>query len=170
MCNKFCLEFIKKNLSEKNILNKTVLEVGSLDVNGSPRSIVMELGPSEYVGVDIAAGAGVDLLCRAEDLLEKFGQDKFDVLISMEMLEHVKNWQEVIHNIKNVIKPNGLLVLTTRSKGAGYHGYPYDFWRYGKEDFEFIFSDFIIERLEKEWGGYGCLSRLEGLPVLLKKN
>ncbi len=52
--------------------------------------------------------------------------------------------------IKHVCKPDGTLLLTTRSIGFGYHGYPFDFWRYETEDIKQIFSDFEILSLEKD--------------------
>src|SRR5207253_9693337 len=79
-----------------------------------------------------------------------FGPETFDIVVSTEMIEHVRNWREAISSIKQVCKPGGTLVLTTRSIGYGYHGYPYDFWRYETEDLKRIFSDFEILALEKD--------------------
>lgn len=156
MCNNFCIDFGKRNLSEDDIKGKAVIEVGALDVNGSLRPVLQNFHPKSYVGVDIEAGPGVDQICDAESLIATFGYNKFDVLICNEVLEHVKNWQTVIHNFKNILKPQGILLITTRSKGASYHGFPFDFWRYEESDFKFMFSDFNIEILEKEPGqGHG---------------
>jgi hypothetical protein len=65
MCNTLCLEFIEKALSEEDVKGKNVLEVGSFDVNGSPRAYVESMLPSSYVGIDIAPGPGVDEVCDA---------------------------------------------------------------------------------------------------------
>jgi SAM-dependent methyltransferase len=99
------------------------------------------------VGVDITSGPGVDKICRAEDLLVNFGPEKFDVLISTELLEHIRHWRSAISNMKRVLKPGGILLITTRSKGTGYHGFPYDFWRFERSDMERIFADSEIEVL-----------------------
>lgn len=67
-----------------------VLEVGACDVSGSIRPIISEaFGPAEYIGVDIVPGPGVDKVCAAEDLVAVFGEDRFDCVISTEMLEHL---------------------------------------------------------------------------------
>ena len=96
--------------------------------------------PNKYVGVDIENGKFVDFIVPAEKLVEFFGINKFDVVISTEMLEHVRDWRIVINNLKEVLKPGGILYITTVSKGFGYHAYPYDFWRYEIEDIKKYFQ------------------------------
>lgn len=134
----------------EEIKGKDVIEVGSRDVNGSLRSVIKAWGAKQYIGVDIMNGPGVDTVCDAESLVRRFGPETFDIVISTEMVEHVKNWREAISNIKQVCKPRGIVLLTTRSKGYGYHGYPFDFWRYEPEDMKQIFSDFEITTLERD--------------------
>ena len=50
-----------------------VLEVGSLDINGSVRDLFSDC---DYTGVDLALGPGVDLACQGQ-LLE-FPTARFD--------------------------------------------------------------------------------------------
>jgi SAM-dependent methyltransferase len=132
------------------VAGRSILEVGALDVNGSLRSIAERFGPSRYVGVDLYEGPGVDRICDAHDLLHEFGAESFDGLISTELLEHVRDWQTVVRNFKRVLKPGGWLLLTTRSAGFPYHGYPLDFWRYERSDLAALFSDFEIETIESD--------------------
>lgn len=148
MCNRACIMFGAANLTTDEIRGKRVLEVGSIDVNGNLRPTVEALGPREYVGVDIEQGRGVDVVCRAEDILSKFGKESFDAVISTEMLEHIRDWRTVVSNIKNVCRPGGVILLTTRSHGFKYHGFPYDFWRYELADMKHIFSDFEIQAMQ----------------------
>jgi SAM-dependent methyltransferase len=150
MCNSACIQFVKKNLKESDITGKSVIEVGSLDINGTLRPIVEVYKPALYTGVDLFNGPGVDIVCDAKELIDIFGQERFDLLISTEMVEHVLDWKKIITNFKNILKPSGVLLITTRSKGFFYHGYPYDFWRYELEDMKEIFSDFEIISLEKD--------------------
>jgi SAM-dependent methyltransferase len=121
-----------------------------MDVNGSLRSHVESLGPSRYIGVDIEAGPGVDVICDAEHLLAVFGPESFDVVISTELLEHVRDWRRVVGTMKRLLKSEGTLLITTRSNGFPYHGYPYDFWRYELSDMRVIFTDFTIEALQSD--------------------
>ncbi len=142
--------FGAKCLSREEIENKRVIDVGSFDFNGSIRPIIENWQPTEYLGVDIIEGTSVDLVCNADDLVEKFGKDSFDVVLSLEMLEHSPNWQKSITNLKSICKPNGIILITTRSHGYPYHGYPNDFWRYELKDMEAIFADCEILALESD--------------------
>jgi SAM-dependent methyltransferase len=150
MCSESCIIFGFENLKEEEIKGKRVIEVGSYYVNGSLRSLIQLSSPSEYIGVDIEKGPGVDLICQADNLIREFGRESFDIVISTEMLEHVKNWSLVISNLKNLCRPGGIILITTRSYGFGYHAFPYDFWRYELEDVKAIFEDCEILKLEKD--------------------
>lgn len=145
-----CAKFIITSLGYKEVEGKRVLEVGSLDVNGSVRPFVEIFKPAEYIGADIASGRGVDVVCDVKDIVERFGPDSFDVVVSTELLEHVRDWRAAIHAIKRVCRLGGRILITTRSAGFPYHAHPYDFWRYEIEDIEYIFKDCIIEQIEKD--------------------
>jgi SAM-dependent methyltransferase len=147
MCSPWDLETVKGALTPADVRGKRVLEVGSLDVNGSVRGDITRLGPAEYVGIDIRPGPGVDVLCDAGDLVARFGENAFDVVVSTELLEHAEDWRRVISNIKRVTRPDGVMIVSTRSYGVDFHRRPFDWWRYEKEDFETIFSDVRVEHL-----------------------
>jgi len=145
-----CILFAAKNLNKEEIIKKKVLEVGSYNINGSIRPLIESWKPKEYIGVDIIRGVGVDFICDANNLIEKFGKNSFDVVIATEVLEHVKDWKRVISNIKNVCKPNGIILITVRSYGFHYHPFSYDFWRFELNDMKNIFSDCNILTLERD--------------------
>lgn len=147
MCHDSCLSFGSILLTKSVCFNKKILEVGSLNINGSLRTVIMPFSPLKYVGVDIIPGKGVDSICSATDLISTFGKNSFDIVISTELIEHTFNWKSVISNIKGVCKCYGFILITTRSKGFFYHPFPDDFWRYSLSDFEFIFSDFKTIKL-----------------------
>jgi SAM-dependent methyltransferase len=119
-----------------------------MNVNGSARSLIEQWMPCGYIGVDIEPGPGVDSIVSAENLVREFGSNSFDMLVSSEMVEHIPDWRRVVSEMKQVTRPGGCIMLTTRSRGFPLHTYPYDFWRYEVNDLRIIFSDFQIERLE----------------------
>lgn len=172
MCNKECILFAKKCLSEEHVSGKRVLEVGSRNINGTARTHAMSLGPIEYVGVDVAPGEGVDRICSALELVGTFGADSFGVVISTEMLEHVEDWQSAISNMKRVLQPGGILVLTTRSYGFGYHGCEAygDYWRFSLDDMCEIFVDFVDVLVESDPFEPGVFVRATKPETFIEEN
>lgn len=157
MCTEACLDYGKKHLTEEDIKDKHVIEVGSMDVNGSLRPIAEAHGPRGYIGVDVAEGPGVDEICSVHDLVNRFGEESFDLVISSEMIEHVQDWRLAISQMKAILKPGGAILITTRSYPFPYHEYPYDYWRFELDDMRAIFSDMRIESLEPDEGAPGVL-------------
>lgn len=144
------LLFVAKHLLPEDVRDARILEVGSLDVNGSVRPIIERDAPREYIGVDIAAGPGVNIVCDAQGLVDRFGAGSFDIVISTELLEHVRDWREAVHQMKMVCKDGGIILVTTRSRGFPYHGFPHDYWRFEIADMREIFADCAIAALEPD--------------------
>jgi hypothetical protein len=155
------MAFAVSALTEREVRGSRVFEVGAYDVNGSVRSHVESLRPREYVGIDMRGGPGVDVVCDAGELPERFcfvsADDGPDVLISTEMLEHAEDWQAAMRGMIDVLYPSGpagggLLVLTTRSEGFPLHGYPDDHWRFSVDAMGAIVkaAGLDVERLEAD--------------------
>lgn len=141
MCNYACIDFGMRQLGEKQIKGFKVLEVGAYDVNGSLREYVESLKPASYLGVDLIPGPSVNYLCPVELIVEALGKESFELVISTEMIEHVKDWRLAITNLKTVCTIGGTILITTRSKGFSKHDFPSDYWRFEIDDMKYIFSD-----------------------------
>lgn len=126
------LDWVQQTLSAADIAGRSVLEVGSYDVNGSVRPHVESLGPEQYLGVDAGPGPRVDQVVDCEHLVQTVGSG-WDIVISTEMLEHVRNWRTCLLQLAEAVMPGGMLLLTTRSPGFPYHPYPEDHWRFTVE-------------------------------------
>jgi SAM-dependent methyltransferase len=170
MCNSECIRFVEKRLTESEIKGNRVLEVGAMDVNGSVRRLAVQHQPVAYVGVDIAPGPGVDEVCDVQNILRQYGHAAFGVVICTEVLEHVREWRTAISQLKHVLKPTGVLLLTTRSKGFPYHGYPHDFWRFECHDLEAIFGDLEIEAVERDPSSPGAFLKARKLADFVEKD
>lgn len=170
MCNANCILFGALNLSSKEVTKKKVIEIGACDVNGSLRQLIQSWEPKLYVGVDIEKGKGVDVICSVEELLDHFGPRQFDVVIATEVLEHVRNWRKAISNIKNICRDNGIILITTRSYGFGYHAFPYDFWRFEIDDMKEIFSDCKIEKIDRDEPEAGVLMKAKVPKRFIEKD
>lgn len=112
------MNYIKNLKTEypKVFENNEVIEFGALDVNGSPREI---FDSRKYIGVDAQAGKGVDIrsLCHAYK-----GEEKYDVVVSTEMLEHDPYWDLSILKMLDLVKIGGSLILTVAGPARHEHG------------------------------------------------
>lgn len=93
-----------------------VLECGSQIINGTPRG--MFLGGS-YVGIDLGAGPGVDIVCKAKDFIKPLA---FDVVITTEMLEHDVDWMLSLDSMYKSLKHDGLFIMTCATDRRREHG------------------------------------------------
>jgi SAM-dependent methyltransferase len=105
-------EFLPEYFQEKS-----VLEIGSLNINGSIRDFFTGC---QYLGIDVGAGTCVDLVCPGQDYGEKAAH--FDVVISCECMEHNPYWRETWVNMLRLLKPDGLMVMTCATAGRRQHG------------------------------------------------
>lgn len=153
------LDFAAQVLTAELATDKMVLEVGSGIVNGSVRPLIEAFGPSAYVGVDSTEGPGVDLVADCERLSEHIEPFTWDLVLSTEMLEHVRDWRACIIELAKALAPGGTLLLTTRSPGFKYHPHPEDHWRYTLADMAAILSVLDLETitLEDDPGAFGVL-------------
>jgi SAM-dependent methyltransferase len=93
-----------------------VLELGSLNINGSCRAHFVNC---EYVGIDIVAGDGVDLVVAAKDTV--FTPEQFDTVISFSMVEHDPDWRESISHNMQWLKKGGLFAMCWGGEGNKRH-------------------------------------------------
>lgn len=163
MCHQSVLSFGKKYIYEEDIKNKKIIEIGSHNVNGSLKNTIIKYKPIQYIGIDLIKGKGVDLVCNIYDINKKFRKNYFDFVLCTEVLEHVRKWKEAIKSINSILSINGIMLLSTRSRGCKYHGYPYDYWRYEIFDIENIFTNYKILELYKD------KSAINGVFAKLKK-
>jgi hypothetical protein len=94
-----------------------VLEVGSLNINGSVRSFFENC---DYVGLDVDAGDGVDVVSNGEDYGAR--ASLFDVVISCECMEHNPMYEKTWLNMLRVMRDDGLIIMTCATFGRKQHG------------------------------------------------
>lgn len=111
----FC-ERVKRRFPKK--FNKVkVLDIGSLDINGSNRDLFEN---SDYLGIDVGKGRNVDLVCIGHEFE---GPDNYyDTIITTEALEHDMYYEKTIKNVMRMLKPGGLFVMTCATTGRPEHG------------------------------------------------
>ncbi len=105
---------------------RTILEVGSKDVNGSLRPLAP--AGSDYLGIDLEPGRGVDKVLE-DPYLYPFPDGSFDCIITTSCFEHDKMFWLSFVECCRVLSPNGVLYVNVPASGP-YHGFPYDHWRF----------------------------------------
>jgi SAM-dependent methyltransferase len=131
-------------------LSGPVYEFGALQVFGEPdMEDLRPLFPGKhYVGCDFRAGPGVDqvLDLHAIDLPDA----SVGTVVTMDTFEHVEYPRRAIDEICRVLKPDGILLLSSVMKFP-IHGYPNDYWRFTPEGFRSLLKPFAASFV----GSYG---------------
>lgn len=113
------LNFIKKISQSitKDYSNLRILEIGSYDVNGSIRKFFPD---SNYIGVDLSAGPGVDIVCEGNKL--DHPNETYEITLSCECFEHNPFWIETFENMLRMTKSGGVVIFTCATTGRPEHG------------------------------------------------
>lgn len=104
-----------------------------------------------YVGVDIKISGNnhenskIDFFYDGKNL--PLPSNHFDAVVCFEVIEHVFNIEEVLAEIRRVLKPNGLLLVSIPFAWDE-HEIPYDFARYTSYGIKHIFQSNRFEIVE----------------------
>lgn len=118
-----------------------VLEIGSRQaINQNELSNLRSLFPqSDYLGLDMQKGPGVDLVASAEKL--PFTDKSFDLVLCLETLEHAQKPWLIAPEIDRVLKPNGVAIVSS-PQNHFLHLHPADYFRYTPLGLRSLFSQF----------------------------
>jgi len=135
--------------------NVNVIEIGSLNINGTVRDFYTNT--TGYIGVDVGEGRDVDLVMEGQEV--DFPANSFDVAVSAECFEHNPYWRETFLNMYRMA--DKFVIFTCASTGRPEHGTSrttpdnspltlnWDYYRnLSAEDFEDAFD---LEVMFKRW-------------------
>lgn len=133
-------KFLLESLVEmKSIENLRVLNIGA----GGPVQGIIESSLNKKVtSIDIDSNRNPDIVMDVTNL--EFNDNSFDLVIMIEVLEHVKEPKKALSEISRVLSHNGKLIMSTPFI-LGIHDEPYDYYRFTKYGLEYLLSDFKIE-------------------------
>lgn len=89
-----------------------VLDVGGRDINGSPRHLFADA--ESYMVVDPQEGPNVDLVA---DIVGLALEDFADTVLCLEVLEHAKDWREIVAACAVACRPGGTVIVTCAGPG-----------------------------------------------------
>ena len=156
--------FINKHLSEFSLFlaekssdsPKVIIDVGA---GRSPyKHIFTGVLAGDYISVDIDVKRYPNLNVIGIGQNLPFGSHVADVVLLIEVLEHVFDYKDLLKEINRILKPNGCLVLTVPFI-LGYHD-RIDCYRYTEEALRELLKEhgFKIRAVRKRGGIFACLS------------
>ena len=140
-------------------LSGRVLEVGSRNLNGSPRKIFSDRNKfPAYIGIDLESGPGVDLVMDCHTL--RIPDACVDVIVDAERLEHDTDFFASYREIFRVLKLGGHVITTARSWG-GFHPHclPHDYWRFLEDGLRHLLTISGFEVLDLRYGDFWKATR-----------
>ena len=109
-------DWIAAHVARAGFASPSVLEIGSLDINGSVRPLFPNA--SHYHGLDLVAGDGVDEVADASSWTPP---RSYDVVVSAEVLEHAPTWREILSMMWSATAPGGVLLMTCATEPRAPH-------------------------------------------------
>ena len=115
------IKYILETLNKKNLNNTTVLDIGC--GGGLVSEGLSKIGAT-VTGIDFikenikvarmhAKKNNLKINYFVKDFEKEKITSKYDVIIILEVLEHLKNWEEFIKKIKLSLNKNGTLIIST---------------------------------------------------------
>lgn len=104
----------------------------------------------------------VDYVGNAEDMRDIIGDNSFDCVLLMGVLEHIEDPHKAIAEIHRILKPGGLLLFASPFVYP-IHDYPGDYWRFTENGIRILFRDFEIETIEEQ------ASTIETLAIIFQR-
>lgn len=114
-----------------------ILEIGSKQYGSTQQ--FREMYGGDYVGLDLEAGEGVDVVHDLTTGLGPLEPESFDLIICCSVLEHVPMPWKMAENIMRLMKPKAQLYVSTPWVWR-FHAYPDDFFRFSFRGLESLFS------------------------------
>jgi SAM-dependent methyltransferase len=128
--NKYC---------SQNIETKIVIDIGSLDVNGSLKPIFNKC--HRYLGIDQCVGKNVNIVSTSHNI--PLNNNFADIIVSSSCFEHDDMFWLTFLEMCRLLKNGGYLYINAPSNGP-YHAHPTDNWRFYKDSWKAL----------EQWGSY----------------
>ena len=136
---KFVPDFFKTYVEEAK--PSTILEIGSRarsGVNNRDTYIPKSLN-AEFTGVDVLDGECVDVVCDAHELSQHVENDKYDLVYSLNVFEHLLMPWKVVLELNKVMKTNGIVMIFTHHSFP-LHDLPWDYYRFSDNAWYSLFN------------------------------
>ena len=118
------IQYILNNIGRKNLNNLEILDLGCgggltcepLSRLGSKVTGLDFVEKNIKIAIDHASKSNLKINYIYGDLDSIVIKKKYDVILMLEVLEHLDNWEDIIRNIKKNLKPKGKIIISTINK------------------------------------------------------
>lgn len=117
----------------------------TLDIGAWYRTANIKRFFNNYTGIDLQPGGSVDFIMSAYDIDKKFEKNSFEVVLCLNVLEHIADIKAVLQQVDYVLKKGGYFIVSMPYIDFPLHNYPSDYWRCTEASMrEFIMKGFEI--------------------------
>ncbi len=128
------------SLSTEEILkNKKNLDILDVGCGSKPYKELFSSYAKTYIGLDASEETQAEIYGSAENI--PLEDNSFDVILCFQVLEHVQDYRAAIKEMHRLLRPKGVLFLTTHGTYP-IHGAPNDYWRFTNFGLEEAFKNF----------------------------
>ena len=151
-----------------------IVDIGAYNVNGSLREFCPKA--ALYIGLDVSAGPGVDVVISPDAPLP-IASNSVDVVVASSVFEHDAFFWQSFLEMARIMRPEGVLYISAPSNGK-YHRYPVDNWRFypdcgnalvrwaTKNGHELtMIESFMAERKNDLWNDFVAIFKKGAAPI-----
>jgi SAM-dependent methyltransferase len=151
----------------------------ALDIGAGQRSYRERIrGCKLYIRMDVDSRFQCDVAGDACAI--PLQNSSCDLVLAIEVLEHIRRPWLAVPELRRVLKPTGVCILSTRFMYP-LHGRPGDYWRYSRYALELLFAEFSHTTVyplgsraaavfDFYTGGRNPLRRLSWIPASFRPN
>jgi len=109
----------------------------------------------QYIATDCFADPNVDIVSDIEVLSNTFNKDDFDFILCLEVLEHIPHPWLAVKQLHTVLKPGGILLMTTpfHMRFHGTNNYR-DYWRFTPEGLGLLLDEAGFQKIAIKLSGH----------------
>jgi 2-polyprenyl-3-methyl-5-hydroxy-6-metoxy-1,4-benzoquinol methylase len=154
---------VRYQLAQSLASGKRVLDVAAGSGYGS--KMLAEAGAVNVKAIDINKEAianakknynhkNLEFICDSAESLATIPNSSIDLIVSFETIEHLTNYQEYLKNLKRVLAPGGLVLISTPNKEIFKQKNPFHIKEFTRNEFEIVLKQYFNQvRILNQYNG-----------------